>query len=254
MEPAHAVQHKAADELRARKAEAVQSDIAHIQAAIRALVERYQGLEVVVQSRVGRHEVAPLMDSVIEPFRTRVELTLKEYSNMIANTNAAAAATAASVAASRNETAVSQPRVLVRARSEASLITHGGAVQEKENVDNLSTVHADAYSLATRSLVLDEVQRQTRDALHGLEGRLETRWDLRLSQLQERITVRRTCRRELVPATVFMTCACYRARRRRRWSSSTRTGVSWNGSWKKCTNTCSRCGSLHLLGSTSPSH
>ena len=80
--------------------------IASSRQAIRALVERYSALDTTVQSRVGRHEVAPLMNSVIEPFRTRVELTLREYANLIANTNAAAASTAAAVNASRVEAKV----------------------------------------------------------------------------------------------------------------------------------------------------
>jgi len=151
--------------------------------AVRTLAERSAVLESAVQGRVTRQEIGPLMQSAIEPFQKRVEITLQQHASVIASTSAQAHNATATAEASRVETQVGT-RLLAGGRVSVMVTYACTQARMNERLATLTTAPT-----TTPSMVVEEVNRAVREAELALEGRLENRWDLQLSKLRERMTV-----------------------------------------------------------------
>lgn len=200
--------------------------------AVRTLAERSAVLESAVQGRVTRQEIGPLMQSAIEPFQKRVEITLQQHASVIASTSAQAHNATATAEASRVETQVGT-RLLAGGRVSVMVTYACTQARMNERLATLTTAPT-----TTPSMVVEEVNRAVREAELALEGRLENRWDLQLSKLRERMTVLWCI--VFISRKVYLSVVLSRSVRVWQQKSAVRTDVGWRTSSRQHTTPCFR--------------
>lgn len=164
-----------------RNTQDVFGQVEDLRRALRAMLERMVLLENGLEDRLGRREVAGLLTSVLEPFQTRVQLTLQQYASMLRTP----------IQAPPPAPVQQQPS---RGGGKGTGMNSTAASAAGESLPG----DADGAMVPVEGLE-ERIERAVRAAELRLEQTLENRWELRLTKLRERMAEREAAHsRELI--------------------------------------------------------